>query len=376
MGTEIGPSAAGITETTESPRIDDDDQLSGGTDMAAALPTHDAGLRESPLGLDLQDDACSFEFFQAVALLQRMMGERRPVGHFFSPEDEAVHFNVNPRFGFPASEIQELELPEDAPAEMMVNFMGMTGPQGVLPYVYSELILERARAKDRSLAAFLDIFNHRAISLFYRAWQRTRFPVNYAAGVRDYFSQYLCDLLGIGTAGLRDRQAVEDEALMHYVALVGMQSRSAVALEQMLADYFEVPVEIMQFTGAWYSLDRSTQCAMNEKETSSSQVGWGAVVGDAVWDRGGRVRIRIGPISLERYLDFLPGGGANDALRAITKFYSNGCIDFEAQLVLERNEVPAVELDLNTKHPARLGWVSWAKTAPMGVDPDDTILAL
>jgi type VI secretion system protein ImpH len=200
--------------------------------------------------------------------------------------------------------------------------------------------------------------------------------VNYAAGVRDYFSQYLCDLLGIGTAGLRDRQAVEDEALMHYVALVGMQSRSAVALEQMLADYFEVPVEIMQFTGAWYSLDRSTQCAMNEKETSSSQVGWGAVVGDAVWDRGGRVRIRIGPISLERYLDFLPGGGANDALRAITKFYSNGCIDFEAQLVLERNEVPAVELDLNTKHPARLGWVSWAKTAPMGVDPDDTILAL
>ena len=64
------------------------------------------------------------------------------------------------------------------------------------------------------------------------------------------------------------------------------------------------------------------------------------------------------------------------ALQGITRFFSNGCIDFEAQLVLERSEVPAVELDLNAKHPARLGWVSWAKTAPMGVDPDDTILAL
>ena len=108
----------------------------------------------------------------------------------------------------------------------------------------------------------------------------------------------------------------------------------------------------------------------------STQVGSGAVVGDAVWDRQGRVRVRIGPVSLEQYNDFLPGGRAHGALQGITRFFSNGCIDFEAQLVLERSEVPAVELDLNAKHPARLGWVSWAKTAPMGVDPDDTILAL
>ena len=135
-------------------------------------------LADSPLGVDLRDDAISFEFFQAVALLQRMLSDRRPVGHFFSPEDEAVRFHVNPRLAFPASEIQQLELHEGEPADMMVNFMGLTGPQGVLPYPYSELILERLRAKDRSLAAFLDIFNHRAISLFYRAWQRSRFQVN------------------------------------------------------------------------------------------------------------------------------------------------------------------------------------------------------
>jgi type VI secretion system protein ImpH len=362
MGAEIRTPPSGLTLESKLPQIPGQAQASS--------------LAESALGMDLHDDPNSFEFFQAVALLQRLMSDRRPVGHFSSPEDEVVHFHVNPRLGFPASEIQELALPEGAPADMMVNFMGMTGPQGVLPHVYSELILERLRAKDRSLASFLDIFNHRAISLFYRAWQRTRFPVNYAAGARDYFSQYLRDLLGLGTAGLRDRQAVEDEALMHYVALIAMQSRSAVALEQVLADYFEVPVEIQQFTGAWYSLDQSTQCAMNEKESMSCQVGSGAVVGDAIWDRQGRIRIRIGPIGMERYNDFLPGGSAYDALRAITRFFSEDCVDFEAQLVLDRSEVPAVELDLNAKHPARLGWVSWAKTAPLGVDPDDTILAL
>ncbi|HEY3625787.1 MAG TPA: type VI secretion system baseplate subunit TssG [Terracidiphilus sp.] len=374
MATKIGTSPSGLTPTSRPM------QPSGLTDITKLPVTGDesqeTALESSSLGMDLHDDAPSFEFFQAVALLQRMQSDRRPVGHFFSPEDETVRFHVNPRMGFPASEVQELQVHKDAPADMMVNFMGLTGPQGVLPYVYSEQLLERLRAKDRSLASFLDIFNHRAISLFYRAWQRTRFPVNYASGSLDFFSQYLRDLLGIGTAGLSDRQRLEDEALMHYIGLVAMQSRSAVALEQILADYFEVPIEIEQFTGAWYSLDQSTQCAMNEKDSMSTQMGAGAVVGDAVWDRGGRVRIRIGPISLQRYDDFLPGGSANASLRAITRFFSNGCMDFEAQLVLDRREVPPVELDFDARHPARLGWVSWARTAPMGADPDDTILAV
>jgi len=331
---------------------------------------------ETQLGTELIEDACSFEFFQAVSLLQRLRDSMRPVGGFSSPEDEAVHFRVNQRLGFPASEIQHLEVSDDGPAEMMVNFMGLTGPMGVLPYAYSELMLERARAKDHSLASFFDIFNHRAISLFHRAWQRARFPVTYAAGNRDLFSQYLLDLLGLGTTGLRDRQEIEDEALMHYISLIAMQSRSAVALEQVLTDYFDVPVDVQQFTGAWYGLDRSTQCEMNEKESVSIQIGSGAMVGDAVWDRQGRVRVRIGPLSMERYNDFLPQGSAYEALRAITRFYSNDCLDFEVQLVLERSQVPTIELDLNGSHPARLGWVSWAKTAPLGVDPDDTILAL
>jgi type VI secretion system protein ImpH len=63
-------------------------------------------------------------------------------------------------------------------------------------------------------------------------------------------------------------------------------------------------------------------------------------------------------------------------LRAITRFFSNQCLEFELQLVLDRNQVPKVELDLDSSNPARLGWVSWAKTEPLGCDPDDTILIL
>jgi type VI secretion system protein ImpH len=344
--------------------------------MGTEIGTTSAGLIESAVSAELKDDPCSFEFFQAVALLERLRQDKRAVGGFSSPDDEAVRFHTNPHLGFPASEIQELKFREEGPADMMVNFMGLTGPMGILPHPYSELILERHRAKDNSLSAFLDIFNHRAISLFYRAWQRSRLPVNYGDGTRDFFTQYLRDLLGLGTPNLRDRQLIEDEALMHYISLIVSQSRSAIALEQLLADYFEVPVEVQQFTGAWYSIDATTQCEMNERDSLSTQVGGGALVGDAMWDRQGTIRIRIGPIDLERYNDFLPAGSAYAALRAITRFFSNDCFDFQLQLVLDRTKVPTIELDLNAKTPARLGWVSWAKTVPLTHDPDDAILAL
>lgn len=344
--------------------------------MATEIGTETNRLTYSLLGEQLVEDVCSFEFFQAVTLLQRLQEDSQHVGGFSSPEDEAVHFRVNQRLGFPASEIQSLQVEEGSPPEMTVNFMGISGPMSLLPYAYCELILDRARAKDHAMSAFLDIFNHRAISLFYRGWQRSKFHVTYQAGERDKFTHYLLDLVGLGTAGLRDRQDVEDEAFLHYVSLMASQLRSAVALEQVIADYFEVAVDIEQFTGGWYGLDKETQCAMKEEESPSLQMGAGAVVGDAVWDRQSRVRIRLGPMGIERYHDFLPGGSAHKSLTAVTRFFSNQCLEFEVQLVLDRNEVPKVELDLDSKSPARLGWLSWAKTEPTTSDKDDTILTL
>jgi type VI secretion system protein ImpH len=343
--------------------------------MATEIRPETSRLKETELGEKLAEDPCGFEFFQAVTLLQRLSAGLQPVGGFSQPEQEAVHFRVNSRLGFPASQIQSIEVPEEGPPEMMVNFMGLTGPSGALPYTYSELILERIRAKDHGLAAFFDIFNHRAISLFYRAWQRSRFPVTYS-GPRDLFTRYLLDLIGLGTEGLRDRQEIEDEALLHYASLVAMQARSATALEQIIEDYFEVPVEIQQFTGAWYGLDNATQCAMTDMDTPSCQIGCGAVVGDAVWDRQARVRIRLGPLSMERYCDFLPEASGYTALRSLTKFFSNQSLEFELQLVLDRTQAPGAELDFEATNAVRLGWVSWLKTAPLGIDPDDTILTL
>ena len=336
----------------------------------------DPDLNRSLLEETLRDDACSFEFFQAVTLLQRLRQDCQPVGRFSNPEDEAVHFAVNNDLAFPASQIQEIRWQDDSPPQMKVNFMGLTGPMGVLPYAYSELILERLRAKDKALQSFLDIFNHRLISLFYRAWEKYRFPVTYRLGEEDRFTHHLLDLIGLGTPGLQERQAVSDDALLHYVALLGEQSRSASALEAILRDYFEVPVEVEQFTGAWYRLDRSTQCCMKDDSGESQQLGKGAVVGDEIWDQQSRVRIRLGPMALSQYCDFLPDGSAFEPLRAITRFFSGEEFDFEVQLLLEREEVPGCDIGYEGEIPPRLGWVTWLKSTPLDRDPGDTILKL
>jgi type VI secretion system protein ImpH len=344
--------------------------------MAAKGGPQAPDLSDSPLARILREEPCSFEFFQAVTLLERLRPDRQPVGRFTNPEEEAVHFSANASLAFPASQIRDLDWPEDRPAEMKVNFMGLTGPMGVLPYAYTELILERLRAKDDSLASFLDIFNHRMISFFYRAWEKYRFPVTYALGEDDLFTHHLRDLVGLGTAGLEERQAVPDEALLHYTGLLSMQSRSAAALEGILSDYFEVPVEVEEFVGAWYALAPGTECCMDEDEGESQRLGGGAVVGDQIWDQQSRARIKLGPMSLEHYREFLPDGSAFAPLRAIVRFFANDGIDFEVQLILQREDVPRCRIDLDGESPPRLGWASWLKSAPLGRDPGDTILNL
>jgi type VI secretion system protein ImpH len=79
---------------------------------------------------------------------------------------------------------------------------------------------------------------------------------------------------------------------------------------------------------------------------------------------------------LEQYRDFLPDGGAHAPLRALVRFFSGNQLDFEVQLVLKKEETPACELGNESTAGPRLGWLTWAKTAPKAENPDDGILRI
>jgi type VI secretion system protein ImpH len=338
--------------------------------------TISSNLAASEVGEKLRREPFSFDFFQAVRLLERFFPERTSVGRFAHPNTEVARFAAHPSLAFPASQIQAMDWPDDKPVQMTVNFMGLTGPAGVLPNVYTTLLIERLRGNDTSPRDFLDLFNHRIISLFYRAWRKYRFDVACEEGERDLFSRHLLSLLGLGTEGLRDRQAVSDDTLVYYAGLLAQRPRSAQALQQILADFFNVPVQIEQFAGGWYRLDPQTQCRLSEGNSESEELGFGAVVGDEVWNQQSKVRVVLGPLTLERYTEFLPGGRSWEPLQAWVRFFSNDEWDFEVKLILERQQVPACTLGVEGASGPQLGWVSWVKSVPFSRDPDDTVLAL
>ena len=221
------------------------------------------------------------------------------MGTFLHPSEEVARFTVNPDTAFPASEIHALELEDGHPPRMSVNFMGLTGPEGVLPYCYSLLISERIRDRDTAPRDFLDLFHHRIISLFYRAWEKYRFAVSYERDQQDRLTQHLKDLVGLGEQGLQNRLGIRDDALVFYAGLLGPQQRSAAALEQFIGDYFGVPAAVEQFVGGWYPLSTGTECTLGDEGDPSEQLGWGAVAGEEIWDPQARVRLRIGPLTRE-----------------------------------------------------------------------------
>ncbi len=329
----------------------------------------------------------SIEFFQLVRLLHWISPERRGVGDRTArPDQEVARFGSSTSLGFPAGEVASLDPRSgDIPPRVVVNFMGLVGPEGVLPLEYSSLVSRRVSSGDRVLRDFLDIFHHRMVSLFYRAWEKTHFFAAYERGGEDRLSDYLGDLGGVGLPELRAALPIDREALLYYVGLIAPFQRSAAALEQLISDFFDVDVTVVQFTGGWYEIDHSTQTSVGDEDGASGQLGFGAVVGDAVYDPQAGIRIRVGPLSRQRYAEFLPGGRAREELRQIVRFFAGDYLDVELQLVLRGDDVPPCQLGEELDAPLALGWYTWLPSrdrlspgfAEGGArDRDETVLSL
>ena len=337
-------------------------------------------MTQEPLPLDQQlfEFPYDFNFFQAVRLLHLILDERMGVGRIAKPDEEPVRFKVRQSLEFPASSIHSLS-PETDPPQMTVAFFGLTGVQGALPHHYTEHLLARALFKDFAMAEFFDLFNHRMLSLFYRAWEKHRLPVRHqlasAKKEVDEFTQYLFDWIGMGTGGLRERMAFADQALLRYAGLLGQKPACATALAAILRDYFGVPVEIEEFTGAWYRLSEPDQCNL-EEEGMKNSLGEGALAGDAVWDPQARFRVRVGPMGLRRYIGFLPDGDAIEELRDLVRFYVGPVLQFDVQLVLKADEVPWCRLGDESPAGPRLDWCGWLKTGEFQIDAPDAVFAV
>ena len=349
-----------------------------------------SGRNGTALGRQLLEQAHQFEFFQAVRLMHWLAhapesaASRRPLGGDFAPAQEVVRFRATPSHSFPAGSVAGLHSgpTAEAPQEMTVAFHGLTGPQGVLPQHYTALLIERVRAKDFSLRDFLDMFNHRALSHFYRAWRKYRFPFAYEETVLnesgdDLFTQGLYCLLGLGTSGQRGRAKFGDEALLYFSGHFAHWPRSAVALEGVLNEYFQIPATVKQFQGEWLYLaveDRSALPALGRLGQYTG-LGTEAVVGSRVWDVESKFRLRLGPLSYDEFRRLLPDGDMLRPICEMVRLYAGTHLEFDVQLVLKRREVPRCRLGGGAASGSRLGWNTWVRHGEFPADVDDAIFS-
>lgn len=335
---------------------------------------------------NLHNEPWRFEFFEAVRLI-RLIHQLDPqyLNITSSSSPKIVTYRTHLSLSFPASEIQDLKVIEQESDgvsviqshTMTVNFMGLTGPSGVLPRHYTEFLLERRmRYRDEVAHKFLDLFNHRAISLFVEAWEKYRFYIGYERGQSQNIIHYLLDLVGMGTAGLQGRleqagHGVKDEVLAYYSGLNAQRPHSAVALAAILQDYFQVKVDILQFHGCWLQLEPDQYTRIGEKGTYQ-KLGESAVIGEFVWDHQAKFRVRIGPLDKDTFDAFLPISNAFMALKKYVDWYKPLGQNFDIQLVLRKEEVPRCRL--GDGGSARLGWSTWLSSQSFAYDPVDTIL--
>lgn len=319
---------------------------------------------------ELVERAARMDFVQILRLLETAHPDKPRIGASLRARDDVVRFGQDPSLAFEPTAVRGFAPASGAQrARLAVNFIGLLGPNGPLPLHLTEYARERARNQgDETLAAFLDVFHHRIVSLHYRARAQAEPALSLDRHEADRFGDYVGSLFGIGSPALRGRDEIGDFAKLHFAGLMANQRRPAAGLVTILRAYFKLPVEIEQFVGHWMRipLDGQTRIGMLDQ---GNRLGTSAVLGRKVWDCQHKFRLVIGPLDYEDYQRMLPGGDSMRRLLAWVRNYAGLVLDWDVRLILKREAIPRLALG-----GRRLGWTTFLASAPAGRDSDQLLI--
>jgi type VI secretion system protein ImpH len=314
----------------------------------------------------------SFDFFQALRRIEGLFADRPRLGRALRPGDEPVRLSQEPSVAFAPSTLSACEVKGGQAPRLEQRFFGLLGPNGPLPLHITEYARERLRHNaDPTLARFLDLFHHRLGLFFYRAWAEARPTVHQDRPHEDRFTVYVGSLAGHGLPASRDRDAVPDHAKRFFVGHLARNPKNAEGLACILEGFFRLPVRVDQFVLGWLDLPRDQRSVLGGESRLSGMLGQGTVIGERVRDVQSRFRAVMGPMDLDRFGDFLPGGRSLERLRHWVRNYVGFEFDWEVQLVLARDEVPGIRLG----REGLLGWTTWLGARRAATDADDLTLA-
>ena len=304
----------------------------------------------------LTEEAKSIDLFAAMRLIECIRTDLPRLGTSKRKNEDPVKFGQHVSLSYATSTIYEfVPANGNTPPQLLQLAFGLFGPNGPMPNHLTEYVYEREHHHaDHTFARFADIFNHRALTLFYRAWANSQPVVGLDRSGQDAFGNYVATICGLGMPALRNRDNVEDTAKFAHAGLFSRQVRNAEGLQALLENYFNVDVQLLSWVGYWMSVPKTQQSRLGQ-QNGFSLLGISAIAGERVWDVQTAFRIVVGPLTHKRYLDFLPNGESQIKLRSLVKLYAGEEYQFDIQLILQNNEVPLSWLGNDVK----LGWTSW-----------------
>lgn len=323
------------------------------------------------LAMLLEANAARMDFFQVLRLIENAHPDKPRIGASLRPRDDAVRFGQDPSLTFHATMLGQFSRADSASrARLVVNFFGLLGANGPLPLHLTEYTRDRVRnGGDGTMLAFLDVFHHRLLSLFYRARASSEPAISLDRPEGDRFSAFVGSLFGIGAPGLRERDEIGDFAKLHFAGLLANKTRPAAGLVTILRAYFKLEVHLEQFVGHWMPLPAEVQTRIGMQD-DGNRLGQSTVLGRKVWDCQNKFRIVIGAVGYDDYCRLLPDGDSMGRLRAWVNNYAGTALDWDVRLVLRKNETPGLRLGGAT----RVGWSTWLASRPVTSDRNQLLI--
>jgi len=296
-----------------------------------------------------------YTLFSALRRIEQEYRDRPRLGDSRKAADDPVRIAQRPHLYFAPADVAAFGAGESSIPRIEQHSFGIFGPNGALPLHLTELAYSREhQADDPALSDFVNTFQHRFASLFYRAWANSDPCTSFDRTERDEFRLYFGALIGIGAPAARDRDQVLDYAKLARVGLFAPQCRSAEALQQILCGYFELPVELVPFIGAWLDISPDARCRLGGAPEHAT-LGGGATLGSMTWQCQSRFELTLGPLAIADFVNFLPGARGLAQLKSLVRLYTNEEWSWQVRLLLEPGDIPAMRLG----EGGWLGWTSW-----------------
>ncbi|MCE3605339.1 type VI secretion system baseplate subunit TssG [Massilia sp. P8910] len=309
-------------------------------------------LREAPYEHDL---------FALLRWIDARAGAAQPLGRTGHPAEEPVRLAQQASLAFAPASVAGLREPEGRAPQLSIYGFGLFGPNGPLPLHLTEYARERERmAADPTLVAFADLFHHRLMTLFYRAWADSQVTATLDRPGEARFDAHLASLLGMGLPAQKRPGAIGLHARYCQAGHLGRQSRNPEGLRAILRSYFEIPVKVIEHVTHWVRLADADRLALGH---AGMGLGQGSTLGVAVRDAQSRFRLVLGPLTLDDYQRFLPGGAHVAALVEWVDEFVGMDLSWDVQLLLADDQNPMAAL--SRMQP--LGLSTW-----LGRRPADT----